>query len=95
MSTKPENLPPGITDQDWCDFEEMRRRIRVPLTPRARELVAAKLCNLMDQGQDPKACFMQSIENGWRSVFPVRVDRNGTGAKEPEWRRRFLEEDDA
>ena len=67
----PENLPLGVTPDDWRDFAEIRRRIRAPLTARAAEMIVRKLHRLEAEGSNPRDCLLQSIERAWRGVFHV------------------------
>lgn len=71
-------LPDWIPKDAWEGFEEMRRRIRKPLTERARQLTITNLQKLRDdEGEDPVACLDQSTQRGWLGVFPVRHNGNG------------------
>jgi hypothetical protein len=74
-------IPPGwLTTESWAGFEEMRKKIRKPLTDRARQLTISKLYELKSQGEDPIACLDQSVQRGWQGVFAVsRPYQNGNG----------------
>lgn len=65
-------LPDWVDPSAWQAFVECRKAQRAPFTPRAAELILAKLKQLMADGQNPNACLLQSVERGWRGVFPVR-----------------------
>ena len=56
----------------WDAYEQMRRKIKKPMTPRARELVVIELEKLRVEGQDAVAMLEQSNRNDWRSVPPRR-----------------------
>src|ERR1017187_8257758 len=48
-------LPVEVSPETWNAFEEMRRKIRAPLTDRARQNIVADLKRLHTQGHDPEA----------------------------------------
>lgn len=65
-------VPVWVDPDAWSAFVESRRAQRAPFTARAAELILAKLAALRDSGHDPNACLLQSVERGWRGVFPVK-----------------------
>lgn len=67
-------LPDWIPADAWAAFLETRRRLRAPPTPRAIELLQAKLAELMRSGHSPRAVLEQSVERGWRGLFAVKPD---------------------
>ena len=69
---RPDGLPDEITNRDWEDFVDMRRKKRAPLTKRAAELVVLNLRKLELEYQSPRDCILQSVERGWTGVFPVK-----------------------
>ncbi len=64
-------IPSEIRREVWQAYEEMRLKIRKPMTDRARALVVAKLAKI---GDDPNEILDQSIQNSWQGVFPLRRD---------------------
>ena len=66
----------------WLAFAEHRKKLRSPLTDRAGELIRMKLAKLEKEGNDPTEVLEQSIEQGWKGVFPIHKE-NGNG-KQPE-----------
>jgi hypothetical protein len=70
-----ELLPEWIDKEVWESFLELRRRIRAPLTDRAKRNILRQLSEYKDQGQDPNAVLDQSITRGWRGVFPLKAER--------------------
>ena len=74
-------LPDWIPEDAWRGFEDIRNRLRKPLTDRSRELTVKDLEELRSQGEDPVACLNQSVQRGYSGVFPVNRngDRNGNG----------------
>lgn len=68
----------GLVFPDWVPkepfeaFEEMRRKMRRPMTDRAKKLVIEKLDALRKLGNDPGQMLNQSIERGWMTVFELK-----------------------
>jgi hypothetical protein len=65
-------LPSWIPGETWKDFEECRKKLRRPMTNRARRDIVAKLDRLRNNGQDVEAMLAQSIRKGWQDVFEVK-----------------------
>lgn len=62
------------------DFEEMRRKMRRPLTEKAKEMILKKLAKLAGGDEEKEiAILQQSIMNGWQGVFPLHEDGNRYG----------------
>lgn len=75
ISQKPVfELPDWITKTDWDDFVEMRRKIRKPLTDRAKREIVKDLVRLKAQGFDVAIVLEQSIKNSWQGVFEIKAD---------------------
>lgn len=56
-------------------FEEMRKKIKKPLTDKAKELIVKKLSKLSNGNGDIAIKIMEnSIENSWQGVFPLKND---------------------
>lgn len=53
------------------DFEKMRKSIKKPMTPRAKELLAAKLKNSFPPEQW-KPVLEQSIVKCWQDIYPLK-----------------------
>jgi|GEM_PF-5666013 hypothetical protein len=70
-------IPDWLPIEVWRGFEDMRVRIRAPLTEYAAHLIIKKLIELKDQGEDPIACLNESTQKSWRGIFPVYKNRNG------------------
>lgn len=62
-------IPKHINYKTWCDFVEMRKQIKKPLTERATILIINKL---VEFGVNGNASLEQSIASGWSSVFAVK-----------------------
>lgn len=69
-------LPDWIPRDAWLGWEEMRRKIRKPLTDAARMVNLRKLAKLRDRGDDPTAVLEQSTANAYAGLFEVRPDRS-------------------
>lgn len=80
VSRKPENecagmnppafvLPANISPEIWKAFEEHRKKLRKPMTDRARNLIVGKLNSF---GGDANRILEESICNGWQGVFPPK-----------------------
>ena len=73
-------LPDYLDREVWNGYEEMRRKIRKPLTDRARSLAIAELARLRTQGCDPDAVLNQSILNSWQGLFELKSNGAKNGA---------------
>lgn len=63
--------PDWIPAETWKAFEEHRKKLRKPMTDKARSLIVAELEKLR-HAADPGALLDQSIRNGWQDVFPLK-----------------------
>lgn len=80
----PTHPPSPLVDAEtWQAFQDMRKKLKAPLTPHAEKLILAKLDTLAAQGYPHKAVLEQSIERGWKGVFPLK-DQIGNGGARPE-----------
>ena len=58
----------------WKAFEEMRKRLRAPLTEYAGKLAWGKVCQYAQTDEERIAVIEQSIEKGWKGIFPLKND---------------------
>jgi hypothetical protein len=65
-------LPDWIQPDAWKGYEDMRGRIRKPMTDRARKLVIKELEKLRDEGHDPAAVLDRSTLKGWTDVYALK-----------------------
>jgi hypothetical protein len=65
-------LPEWVPSEVWKAYEEMRTKIRKPMTPHARDLAVKRLWTLKGEGHDPRAVLEQSILNSWQGLFEIR-----------------------
>ena len=61
------------------DFAEMRKKMRKPLTDRALALTLSELEKLAPGDDEKKIAILnQSIQRGWKGVFPLKDERKPT-----------------
>lgn len=61
-------------------FAEHRKKLKKPMTDRAKELMLSKLSKMAKTEQEQIAILNQSIVNGWQGIFPIGGDRHDTGS---------------
>lgn len=65
----------------WEQWVEYRREIGKPMTRTAAARILKKLERMMEEdGQEPWRVIHQSIENGWRGLFPVKDENENAPA---------------
>lgn len=74
-----ETLPPWMPAETWKTFKAHRRLLKSPMSPKAEQLTLKKLQAFMDAGQNPEEIINQSIEHGWKGVFPLKGVNGGKG----------------
>ena len=62
-------LPENIDSDTWKAFIEHRKKLKAPMTDRAKSLMVNKLNKL---NGNPNDILNQSIENGWKGVFDLK-----------------------
>lgn len=67
--------------QALVDFEEMRKKIKKPLTDRARAMMLTELNKLSSDEQEQIAILNQSTMNCWKGVFELQNKQNNGGSK--------------
>jgi hypothetical protein len=65
-------LPAWMDAQLWNDFEEMRRKIKKPMTDRARRNILAKLIRFEALGMKHEEVLNNSITNDWQDVYEIK-----------------------
>ena len=79
---KKENIYTGIPDElisALKDFEDMRKRIKSPLSDRARQMLLSKLDKLAGDDTEKKIAILeQSIFNSWKGVYDIDDRRSNT-----------------
>lgn len=71
------DLPADIPADEWCDYEEMRRVIRKPMTDGIRAKAVARLRKLAEDGYPPGDVLSHSTLNNYQGLFPPKDERNG------------------
>ena len=65
-------LPEWVPRVEWGHYEEMRRKMRKPMTNAAKRTAVETLGKLVEEGWDVKAVLEQSVFNSWQGLFPVK-----------------------
>ena len=63
-------------------FAEHRKKLKKPMTDRAKELMLSKLSKMASTPEEQIAILNQSIVNGWQGVFPLGGERKQNQAKQ-------------
>jgi len=66
-------VPDWISETDWNDFSDMRKKLKKPMTNRAAGLVIGKLEKLRMAGHDVNEILQQSIVNSWQDVYAPKT----------------------
>ena len=72
-------LPDWVPIEPWERFDSMRMtmiRLRIPWSNSTRLVTVKKLLKLKDEGYDPGEVLDQSVERGYRGIFPVSQNNN-------------------
>ena len=77
LKERKKTIPKGIAKERPLDaalsaFQDMRKRMRKPMTAYAVELLVQKLQKLAPDEAGQIAILKQSIENGWTGVYPLK-----------------------
>lgn len=62
-------LPDWVPSESWSGYVEMRKKIRKPMTDRARKLVLASLERMHEKGIDVGLVLDNSTKNSWIDVY--------------------------
>lgn len=69
-------LPDWIDPSLWKSFEEMRQRLRKPMTDDSRKLAVKKLESLRSLGHTPQSVIENSVMNSYQGLFPPSESKN-------------------
>jgi len=69
--------------QALLDFEQMRKKMKSPMTGKAMCLLVNKLRELSADEETQLAIINQSIMNGWKSVYPLDERRSNASGSNP------------
>ena len=75
----------------FAGFEEMRNKIKKPLTDRAKTLTINDLLKYGKTKQEWLAMLNESIKRSWQGVFPIDRDKAGNKGKRFEYNNHFEE----
>lgn len=76
-------------------FEEMRKKLRKPLTDRAKKLTLGKLEKLAPGNEEMQIAILdQSVENSWQGVYPLKTE-GWKGSRGDEMPRQYREAEKA
>lgn len=67
-------LPDWVPVETWNEYLEMRKKIRKPMTEKAKGLAVNTLEELKVCGFDPRLVLEQSIMNSWQGLFELKVN---------------------
>lgn len=56
------------------DFDDMRRRIKKPMTPRARQMLCSSLAKLSGDPRVQVSILEQSVFHSWQGVYALKDD---------------------
>lgn len=65
-------LPEWIDKDAWQGYEEMRRKIRKPMTDRARQMAVKELAGLQARGHPANSVLDQSTQHSWQGLFELK-----------------------
>jgi len=78
--TDHKNIPTKVELPDWLNvdvwkaFCETRQTGKTRFTPHAKKLALSKLESLCPGGENHEAVINQTIENGWKTFYPLKSD---------------------
>lgn len=73
------DFPDWIPLQTWNAFEQMRKRIKKPLTDEATKRIVARLEKWRSEGQSVEEILSMSIENEWQGLWPIEKTGGSNG----------------
>ena len=68
-------------DEALNEFARMRNTMKAPLTEHAKKLLLTRLDKLAPDTETKVAMLNQSIENGWKGVYPIHDDMQRVGPR--------------
>jgi hypothetical protein len=73
-----------IPTEAWNAYEEMRKKIKRPMTAYAKKIAIRKLDKLRREGNDPGEVLDQSTFNCWQGLYPIVESSSESRAEENE-----------
>lgn len=86
-------LPGWISRDSWEGFEEMRKKIRKPMTDRARGMIVSELGKLNNRGFAPAEVLDQSTRNCWQDVYELKTKQGSSNGHVSKAQQRERERD--
>jgi phage replication O-like protein O len=65
-------FPVWLDKKIWSEYKKHRQRLKAPMTIYAEKLAIDKLTKLISDGSGPDEIIKQSIDSGWKGLFPVK-----------------------
>jgi len=72
--------PDWLDSNLWNDFLEHRKKLRKPMTEKAKELFFSKINKFKENGFNPTELIETAIERGWQTVFEPKEQADGLDA---------------
>lgn len=66
-------LPSFLSAEQWQEYLDHRKSIKSPMTLLAQKKAINQLIKFEADGQDITEVLDQSIRNGWKGIFPVKI----------------------
>ena len=66
------DLPDWLDPEVWFDWVDHRKKIKKPMTKRAKELSIMRLDKLR-QYEDPRFIVDRSLDGGWQKLYPPKI----------------------
>jgi hypothetical protein len=76
-------LPPWVEVDAWNAYDEMRKKIRKPMSDHARDLILKKLEGFEARGMSSTDALNASTENCWTGVFEPKSQNGGNTRAKP------------
>lgn len=68
-------LPDWIKEKTWSEFLQHRKSIKSPMSDLAQRKAFNILEKFKDEGQDVDQIINNSIVNGWKGLFPIKLTK--------------------
>lgn len=73
-------LPTWLPKSLWGEFRKHRQKLKAPMTPYAEERAIARLERLKAEGFNPIDVVNNSIDGGWKGLFPIKNGHDASTA---------------
>jgi hypothetical protein len=75
-------LPGWITSDSWEAFLAMRKKLKKPMSERAKKTLLTKLEKLKTEGHDPNVLLDEAEFRGWLTVYPPKPEESNDKNRE-------------